>query len=176
LQTVEVMKELPFFSKFTDGTSRNNWEGGHWENAVQKGFENLKSITQFIGRWQIINREPIVLCDSAHNEGGLSLAMNQLKGLTFNQLHIVLGMVKDKDISKMLSLLPTDAMYYFCKANIPRGMAAEDLKALAFEKNLIGKGYPSVKRALAAAKHRAKTGDLIYVGGSTFIVAEVLPP
>lgn len=166
LQTIEILKTLPFFADYT--------EGGHWTNAIHKGFEELKSLTNFIGRWQIIHREPIVLCDSAHNEGGLSLAMSQLKSLTFNQLHIVLGMVKDKDISKMLSLMPTDATYYFCKANIPRGMPAEDLKELAGGFGLKGQAYPSVKRALAAAKRRSKTDDLVYVGGSTFVVAEVI--
>jgi dihydrofolate synthase / folylpolyglutamate synthase len=166
LQTIEVLKELPFFAKYTDG--------GSWANATKQGFEHLKSLTQFIGRWQIINREPVVLCDSAHNEGGLSLAMSQLKVLTFNQLHVVVGMVKDKDISKMLSLFPKQATYYFCKANIPRGMAAEELKEKAKDFGLIGKAYPSVKRALAAAKRRAAADDLIYVGGSTFIVAEVI--
>ncbi len=165
LQTVDILKGLPFFSNYTEGS---------WQNAVKEGFEHLKLKTQFIGRWQIINREPMVLCDSAHNEGGLRLAMNQLKELTFNQLHIVLGMVKDKDISKMLSLLPTEATYYFCKANIPRGLPAEDLKTIAFAKGLNGKAYSSVKRALGAAKRRAKPDDLIYVGGSIYVVAEVL--
>ena len=166
LQTINVLKSLPFFVKYT--------EGGIWENAIQKGFEHLKTLTNFIGRWQIINENPTVLCDSAHNEGGLSLAMKQLKSLTFNHLHIVLGMVKDKDISKMLSLMPTDATYYFCKANIPRGMDSEVLKELASAFGLIGKAYPSVKHALSAAKRRAKTNELIYVGGSTFVVAEVI--
>ena len=100
--------------------------------------------------------------------------MSQLKALTYNQLHMVIGMVKDKDISKMLSLLPTNAIYYFCKANIPRGMEAELLKEQAAEYRLFGKAYPSVKRALAAAKRQAKEADLVYVGGSTFIVAEVI--
>lgn len=166
LQTIEVLKQVPFFAHFT--------EGGHWSKAIAYGFEHLKSLTQFIGRWQIIQQQPLVLCDSAHNEGGLNLAMHQLKDLTFNQLHMVVGMVKDKDISKMLSLMPTNATYYFCKANIPRGMDAETLKVQAAEYRLFGKAYPSVKRALAAAKRQAKADDLIYVGGSTFIVAEVI--
>ncbi len=183
LQTIEVLKTLPFFTstKFTNTEYRipssripNYTEGGHWTKAIQKGFEELKPLTNFMGRWQIIHREPTVLCDSAHNEGGLSLAINQLKSLTFNQLHIVLGMVKDKDISKMLGLMPHDATYYFCKANIPRGMPSEDLKAHAAALGLKGKAYPSVKRALVAAKRCAKTDDLVYVGGSTFVVAEVI--
>ncbi len=166
LQTLDVLKTLPFFTAYT--------EGSLWTDAIQKGFEALKSLTNFIGRWQIIDREPTVLCDSAHNEGGLSLAMNQLKSLSFNHLHIVLGMVKDKDISKMLGLLPTDATYYFCKAHIPRGMPSENLKEQAAVFGLNGKAYPSVKKALATAKRRAKTDDLVYVGGSIFVVAEVI--
>ncbi len=166
LQTIEVMKNLPFFQQFT--------EGGMWENAIQNGFEHLKTLTNFIGRWEIISKNPTVLCDSAHNEGGLSLAVQQLKSLTINHLHIVLGMVKDKDISKMLSLLPINATYYFCKANIPRGMDAEAIQELAADFGLKGKAYPSVKRALSAAKRRAKKDDLVYVGGSIFVVAEVI--
>ena len=166
LQTIEVLKTLPFFSFFT--------EGGKWDEAMRTGFENLKTLTQFIGRWQIIHQNPTILCDSAHNEGGLRLAMQQLKAMTFSQLHIVFGMVRDKDISKVLGLMPTDATYYFCKANIPRGLEAEALCEQAATFQLKGRAYPSVKKALAAAKRRAKGTDLIYVGGSIFVVAEVL--
>lgn len=165
LQTIDVMKQLPFFAGYTEGV---------WQDAIGNGFEHLKTLTRFIGRWQIIHQQPLVLCDSAHNEGGLKLAMAQLKALTFKRLHFVVGMVRDKDISKMLRLLPTEATYYFCKANIPRGMEAEILQEQAKALGLNGKAYPSVKRALAAAKRSAKFEDLIYVGGSTFVVAEVI--
>lgn len=165
LQTIDVMKQLPYFAGYTEGV---------WQAAIGNGFEHLKTLTRFIGRWQIIHQQPLVLCDSAHNEGGLKLAMAQLKALTFKRLHFVVGMVRDKDISKMLRLLPTEATYYFCKANIPRGMEAEILEEQAKALGLNGKAYPSVKRALAAAKRSAKLGDLIYVGGSTFVVAEVI--
>ena len=166
LQTIEILKILPFFAKYT--------EGGHWKEARRLGFENLKTLTKFIGRWQIIQQNPTVLCDSAHNEGGLRLAVAQLKAMTFNHLHIVIGMVRDKDISKVLALMPTEATYYFCKANIPRGLEAELFREQAAAFQLKGKAYPSVKKALAAAKRRAKAEDLIYVGGSIFVVAEVL--
>ena len=165
LQTFEILKTLPFLSRFTEGVLNK---------AIEDGFLNLTNLTSFIGRWQVIGREPIILCDSAHNEGGLTLAMNQLKSLTFNKLHIVLGVVKDKDISKMLQLLPTDATYYFAKANIPRGLDAEILRGTAKEVGRNGKAYKSVRQALAAAKRRAKTDDLIYVGGSIFVLAEVI--
>jgi dihydrofolate synthase / folylpolyglutamate synthase len=165
LQTFDILKTLPFLTNFTEGSI---------DAAIQDGFLNLTSSTNFIGRWQVIGREPTILCDSAHNEGGLTLAMQQLNTLTFNKLHIVLGVVKDKDISKMLKLLPTDATYYFAKANIPRGLEAEILRGIAAENGRHGKAYKSVRQALAVAKRRANADDLIYVGGSIFVLAEVI--
>jgi dihydrofolate synthase / folylpolyglutamate synthase len=165
LQTFEVLKKLPFLSHYTEGSLLA---------AIQDGFLNLTSLTNFIGRWQLIGKNPTILCDSAHNEGGLTLAMQQLNQLTFNQLHIVLGVVKDKDISKMLQLLPTNATYYFAKANIPRGLDGEILRGMAAEVGRHGEAYKSVRQALAAAKKGAKTDDLIYVGGSIFVLAEVI--
>ena len=165
LQTFDILKTLPFFSRYTEGVINQ---------AIQDGFLNLTSLTKFIGRWQVIGRNPTILCDSAHNEGGLTLAMNQINALKFNKLHIVLGVVKDKDISKMLKLLPMDATYYFAKANIPRGLDAEILRGLAEETGRHGKAYKSVRQALAAAKKKANSDDLIYVGGSIFVLAEVI--
>ena len=144
------------------------------ETALLEGFKNVKSLVNFIGRWQVIGEKPTILCDSAHNEGGLKWVTQQLKSLTFNKLHIVLGFVKDKDLSKVLTLFPKEATYYFAKANIPRGLDAEILRGLAGAQNLKGKAYKTVKQALSAAKKSAKTNDLIYVGGSIFVVAEVL--
>lgn len=144
------------------------------ETALRHGLEHLKQLTNFIGRWQVIGESPTILCDSAHNEGGLKYVTHQLNKLTFNQLHIVLGFVKDKDLSKVLRLLPTHATYYFAKANIPRGLDAEILRGMAAEEGLNGKAYKSVKRALMAAKRVAQKDDLIYVGGSIFVLAEVI--
>jgi dihydrofolate synthase / folylpolyglutamate synthase len=165
LQTFEVLKKLPILSRFTEGVV---------DKAINDGLLNLTNLTKFIGRWQVIGREPTILCDSAHNEGGLTLAMKQLNSLAFNKLHIVLGVVKDKDISKMLNLLPLNATYYFAKADIPRGLDAEILRGLAKEIGRVGKAYKSVRQALAAAKKSAKKEDLIYVGGSIFVLAEVI--
>ncbi len=165
LQTFDVLQKLPFLSNYTEGSLLR---------AIQDGFLNLTTLTNFIGRWQVIGKEPTVLCDSAHNEGGLTLAMAQLNSLTFNKLHIVLGVVKDKDVSKMLQLLPADATYYFAKANIPRGLDADILRGMAAEVGRVGKAYKSVRRALAAAKRCADAEDLIYVGGSIFVLAEVI--
>jgi dihydrofolate synthase/folylpolyglutamate synthase len=161
LQTVKILQTMPPFSKITEG-------------VIRAGLGNVKTLTKFIGRWQTIGKNPTILCDSGHNEGGLKLTLNELKQLKYSHLHIVFGMVKDKDPSKVLSLLPTGATYYFCKANIPRGLDAESLKNTANNFNLKGKAYPSVRRALAAAKLKARQDDLIFVGGSIFVVAEVL--
>jgi dihydrofolate synthase / folylpolyglutamate synthase len=144
------------------------------ETALRTGFKNVKPLVNFIGRWQIISTNPTILCDSAHNEGGLSVTLKQLKTLHFNHVHIVLGFVKDKDLSKVLQLFPETATYYFAKANIPRGLDAEILRGLANEHHLKGKAYKTVKQALTAAKKRAQPNDLIFVGGSIFVVAEIL--
>ncbi len=144
------------------------------KNQLREGLSHIKPLTNFIGRWQVIGQNPTVLCDSGHNEGGLKYVTEQLNQLTFNHLHIVIGFVKDKDLSKVLKLLPQNATYYFAKADIPRGLDAQILKGMAAEHGLVGKAYSSVKRALNAAKRVAKADDFVYVGGSIFVVAEVL--
>jgi dihydrofolate synthase / folylpolyglutamate synthase len=144
------------------------------EAALRTGFSELKTRTKLIGRWHVLQEQPLVVCDSAHNEAGLKVAMQMLEKLPRNKLHFVLGMVRDKDISKMLALLPKNARYYFVKANIPRALDAQILQVQAQVQGLNGKAYTSVRRALAAAKHAAETNDIIYVGGSIFVVAEVL--
>lgn len=165
LQSIEVMKTLPFFK---------NIEPEIWHNGIETGLANLKLLTNFIGRWQILQRSPLIIGDSAHNEAGIKYVTQQLATLKYNHLHIVVGMVRDKDITKMLALFPKNAIYYFCKANISRGLPAEDLKIKAENLGLKGKSYSSVKRAYAAAKKSGIADDLIYVGGSIFILAEVL--
>ncbi len=142
--------------------------------AVVAGLANLKERTYFIGRWQQLGANPTILCDSGHNVDGLRTVFEQLKGIDYTQLHFVFGMVKDKDPSKVLSMLPTSAKYYFAKANIPRGLAAKELQKEAMKHQLKGRAYVSVKNALRAAKRQAKRTDLIFIGGSIFVVAEVL--
>lgn len=141
---------------------------------IRQAFRNLKSLTNFKGRWQQIGEHPTILCDSAHNEGGLKIAMHQLQSYPHEQLHFVLGMVNDKAIDKMLALLPKNAIYYFAKADIPRGLDVNILKEKAAEFSLNGQTYDSVAAALSEAKNAASENDLIYVGGSTFVVAEVI--
>jgi dihydrofolate synthase / folylpolyglutamate synthase len=160
LQTVEVLNQT---SKFKVS-----------EQAVVEGLGNLKALTRFNGRWQVLQNKPTILVDSAHNEAGLKLATDQLKALKNNHLHIVLGFVKDKDFSKVFPFFPQNATYYFAKANIPRGLDAAVLKEQAAVYSLKGKAYSTVKWALAAAKRKAGKDDLIYVGGSIFVVGEVI--
>ncbi len=142
--------------------------------SITDGLSNLKTLTNFIGRWEYISESPPVLVDSAHNESGIRRLVQALGELEFRHLHFVLGVVFDKSHDKTLALLPKNATYYFVKANIPRGMDAHELKKEATKHGLHGKAYTSVRRALASAKMRCNNNDLIFVGGSIFVVAEVV--
>ena len=142
--------------------------------TIELACSDLKARTRFMGRWQIISEKPFIICDSAHNVAGLQVVVEQLHKIDYQQLHLVIGMVNDKEIDKLLNLLPTEARYYFAKANIPRGLEAKVLKEKAKTYGLKGRTYSSVKNALRAAKRGAKEGDLIFVGGSIFVVAEVI--
>ena len=144
------------------------------ENKIRKGLASVRSSTRFMGRWQILQEKPIVLCDSAHNEGGLRYVLKELTKIPHQRLHIVLGMVKEKELDKILALFPRDARYYFARPAIPRGLDAAQLKEKAATFGLAGRIYKSVSYALRAAKRHADDNDLIYVGGSTFVVAEVV--
>jgi dihydrofolate synthase/folylpolyglutamate synthase len=127
------------------------------------------------GRWEILSRNPLTICDTGHNPDGIQEVLKNIAAVPYNHLHFVIGMVNDKDISKVLSMLPVEATYYFCKPDIPRGLEAESLKQKAEGFGLQGKIYPSVKEALKTAQHNAQQRDLVFVGGSTFVVAEVAP-
>ncbi|MEM9918965.1 MAG: folylpolyglutamate synthase/dihydrofolate synthase family protein [Bacteroidota bacterium] len=141
---------------------------------LRKGFKEVKQLSNFVGRWQIIGERPTILCDSAHNEAGLQLTLSEVQQSSFGQWHIVFGMVNDKDAAKVLSFFPKNAHYYFAKANIPRGRQAAELQQIAAEMGLRGSAYGSVAEALEAAKGVASADDLIYIGGSIFVVAEVI--
>lgn len=143
-------------------------------SATETGLKNLRQLSNYLGRWQVIGQQPTVICDSAHNEEGVSLAMENLREMEFDNLHIVLGMVKDKSHYRILELFPKEAQFYFAKAKIPRGLDALELQRIASEFARKGKAYTSVRRALAAAKRKASERDLIFVGGSIFVVAEVV--
>ncbi len=160
LQTLKVLQEKQLLS-FS-------------EDNIKKGFLNVIKNTNLQGRWQQLGENPKVICDTAHNAHGLSIVLNQLKKEKFNQLHIVLGVVNDKNLEEILPLFPKNAKYYFCKPNIPRGLEAGILKDKAKDFELKGEIYNSVSNAYANATKNATSDDFIYVGGSTFVVAEIL--
>ncbi|WP_373055901.1 folylpolyglutamate synthase/dihydrofolate synthase family protein [Zunongwangia sp. H14] len=144
------------------------------EEAIINGLNNVKLHTGLQGRWDVLSEKPKVICDTAHNAEGLKLVMKQIKKEKFQHLHMVMGVVNDKDLSKILPLFPPSATYYFCKPNVPRGLDAAMLQKEAENYNLTGKIYPSVKEGLFAAEQDALDEDLIFIGGSNFIVSEVV--
>ena len=144
------------------------------EENIQNGFLNVIKNTGLQGRWQQLMAQPKVICDTAHNSHGLKIVLNQIRNEKFNELHFVLGVVNDKDLDEILPLFPKDAHYYFCKPNIPRGLDAEILQQKATTFHLKGKVYNSVSNAYQMALQNANENDFIYIGGSTFVVAEVL--
>ncbi|MCP3927580.1 MAG: bifunctional folylpolyglutamate synthase/dihydrofolate synthase [Bacteroidetes bacterium] len=141
---------------------------------IRKGLQSVIELTNYQGRWQKIGENPTILCDSAHNEAGLKMVLSEIQKLPFHELHCVIGLVKDKEAEKVLSIFPEDARYYFCKPDIPRGLDAKNLQEKAANVGLKGRVYLSVKNALRAANRAASKDDLIFVGGSTFVVAEVI--
>ncbi len=143
------------------------------EAAVRTGLRQVAPLTGLRGRWSIIGRRPLVVCDTGHNAAGLRLVVAQLRRLAYQRLHLVIGMVNDKDVTSMLALLPADGTYYFCAANIPRALPAADLAQQAAALGLAGQTYGSVVEAVAAARAAAGTSDVVFIGGSTFVVAEV---
>lgn len=142
--------------------------------AVASGLKKVVLNTGLNGRWQILQEKPRIICDTAHNKEGLHYTMAQLQKESFDRLHIVFGAVNDKDLKSILPILPQQAEYYFCKPNIPRGMDATELQAAFMAAGFQGKAYGSVEAALKAAKQQAVESDVIYVGGSTFVVAEII--
>lgn len=144
------------------------------EDAVGEGFRTVVERTGLRGRWEIIGQDPLTIADVGHNEDGLRMVRQQVERTPHHRLHIVLGTVNDKDIARMLAQLPAGASYHFCKADLPRGLAATELAARARAFGLSGIVHPSVRAALAAARQAARPGDLVLVTGSVFVVAEVL--
>ncbi len=162
IQAIEILENHHPTYLSSDASSR--WSG----------LENIKSLANMIGRWQIIGDGPTILCDSAHNEDGIGIVMKEVQRLEYQNLHMVIGSVFDKDLGKIFPHFPKKAKYYFAKPNIPRGMEAEKLRQIAASYQLKGNAYANVRMALDSAKEVAKKEDLIFVGGSTFVVAEVI--
>ena len=145
-----------------------------FENHIEKGLMNIVENTGLMGRWQILQDDPTVICDTAHNHEGLSLVLEQVQQQSYSDMHIVLGFVKDKNLELVLPLFPKDAKYYFARPDIIRGLDAVELKNQASRYGLLGESYDSVATALKTAKEKASKTDFIFVGGSTFVVAEVV--
>jgi dihydrofolate synthase/folylpolyglutamate synthase len=158
LQTIEVLKLSFSITK----------------NHVKQGLLKVVKNTGLQGRWQVLQEQPKIICDTAHNKEGLTYVVNQLEEELFNHLHIVFGVVNDKDLSSILDIMPKKASYYFCKPDVPRGMDTDLLQKEFISVGFHGTSYISVNEALIAAKNNASDSDLIYVGGSTFVVAEII--
>lgn len=144
------------------------------EQAIRNGFAHVTELTGLMGRWQKLQDFPTMICDTGHNVGGITYIAEQLKQQTYRQLHIVIGMVNDKDIRGVLALLPKDAIYYFTKASVKRALPECELKELAISAGLRGSCYPDVPSAVRAAQKKSLPEDFIFVGGSSFIVADLL--
>ncbi|GAA3636502.1 bifunctional folylpolyglutamate synthase/dihydrofolate synthase [Flavivirga jejuensis] len=144
------------------------------EQHLREGLLKTIKNTGLLGRWQIISEKPKVVCDTGHNREGLSLVMNQISNEAFDALHIVFGVVNDKDLSTILDLLPKRATYYFCKPDISRGLNANELKNRFNACGLLGEAYSSVNEAYKQAIKSANHKDFVFIGGSTFVVAEII--
>jgi dihydrofolate synthase/folylpolyglutamate synthase len=144
------------------------------DQDIRTALQNVKELTGLQGRWQVLGIHPLIICDTGHNIAGITEVVQNIRETLHDQLHIVIGMVKDKDIGGVLKLLPADARYYFCQPDLERALPAAELATLALGHQLIGDVFPSVLLAFTAAKNDANDDDLIFVGGSTFVVAEVL--
>ena len=197
-EEIAAEKEAPLFlaSKNISDNYKTDLKGSYQLNNVktvvqavyvliEKGFqiskENIKEgllhvvkNTGLLGRWQLLNEKPKVICDTGHNKEGLHYIIKQLEEETFEKLHIILGVVNDKDLTTILPLFPKNAIYYFCKPNIPRGLDAHKLQIRCAEFGLNGNVYASVKKAYKSALKTSSNSDFIFIGGSTFVVAEVV--
>ncbi len=158
LQTIAILQERGFIIKKDDIVT-----------GISKAFE----LTGLKGRWQQLRTNPYVFCDVGHNEAGMGYVLQQIGRYEYNQLHLILGMVNDKDIDQILAMLPKNAKYYFCQANIPRALAAEILQEKASRYGLSGRCIKNVNEALKEALEGAKSDDFIFIGGSNFLVAEI---
>jgi dihydrofolate synthase/folylpolyglutamate synthase len=144
------------------------------DNQLGSALSKVGLLTGLHGRWETLSKHPLTICDTGHNPEGIQEVLKNIAAVKYDQLHFVIGMVNDKDLSKILGILPENAIYYFCKPDIPRGLAAESLQQEAASFGLRGEAYPSVKDALRSAQQNAGKNDLIFVGGSTFVVAEAV--
>jgi dihydrofolate synthase / folylpolyglutamate synthase len=158
LQTLEILKSKKF--KIT-------------EKAIRSGFAHTIRLTGLKGRWQVLQQQPLTICDTGHNEDGIRQVLQQLESLRPKKVHMVFGAVNDKDIAVILKMLPLHYKYYFCQASIPRALPVQELMVQADAVGLEGESYSTVTEAIQAAKQNAAPDEVIFIGGSTFVVAEV---
>jgi dihydrofolate synthase/folylpolyglutamate synthase len=151
---------------------KSNWNIA--EDAIKLGLSKVQLNTGFIGRWSVLGQSPLTICDTAHNKEGLSIVLEDIKSLNIPIMHFVIGFVNDKDIDLLINLFPEKAHYYFCSPSILRGLDANELKNKFRRKNRHGTVFSSVKDAFDQCKSIAKKDDFIYIGGSTFVVAEII--
>jgi dihydrofolate synthase/folylpolyglutamate synthase len=144
------------------------------DKNIKDGILKVISNTGLKGRWQVLSNNPLIVCDTGHNKEGLEYVLNQINRVPKSGLHMVIGFVNDKDLTSLLPLFPKDARYYFTKASVPRALDENILMMQAAEYGLIGNSYPDVKTAMTAASETASGTDMIFIGGSTFIVADAL--
>lgn len=171
LQGYYQKKNLAGVLKAVDILKQDQWKIG--AAGLLKGLSDVIRLTGLKGRWQTLGTHPLIICDTGHNVDGLREVVDQIRAQSFQKLHIVFGVVKDKDLQGVLDILPKDALYYFCEAKIPRAMDAHQLQTLAAGTGLHGAVIKDVNEALAEAKRHATRDDMIFIGGSTFVVAEV---
>ncbi|AZQ61337.1 bifunctional folylpolyglutamate synthase/dihydrofolate synthase [Flammeovirga pectinis] len=143
------------------------------KEAIKKGLKDVVALSGLKGRWQLLQQNPLVITDVGHNEDGWRFVLEQLQEQEFDKLYMVLGVVQEKDLPSMISKLPKDAYYFFCKPNVPRGLSAEVLTEEAQKLGLKGECIPDINTAINVAKQRATAKDLVFIGGSTFVVAEI---
>lgn len=144
------------------------------DDHITTALKQVKLLTGLHGRWEVLRTHPLTICDTGHNPEGIREVLKNIAAVNYKHLHFVIGMVNDKDISTILTMLPAKATYYFCKPDIPRGLSAESLKEQAKNFGVIGESYASVPLALQAAQTAAGQDDLVFIGGSTFVVADVV--
>ena len=151
---------------------KSNWSIS--EESIISGLLKVELNTGFIGRWTVLNKIPLTICDTAHNKEGLKIVISDILALNFSKMHFVIGFVNDKSLKEIVDLFPKNAIYYFCKPSIERGLDSDELQSIFESKSRFGTSYKSVYEALKSAKENSKDNDLIFIGGSTFVVSEII--
>lgn len=165
------LKNIPGIYESIEVLNRNGFNIS--DEQFRIGLSQIKRTTGLKGRWQVLGQSPLTIADVSHNEPGLSVLLGQIQAHTSGSLHLIIGMVKDKDVKKVLQILPPDAHYYFTQSDVPRSLSSEDLQRMAGEAGVSGGAFKNVNLAIDEARKNAKSSDLILVCGSTFVVAEI---